>query len=309
MNHFVKRMIAIIDIGSNTVRMNVYQIEDNEKFNVLFSVKEMAGLASQIESGLLLEKGLKNLILILSEFRRIVDIFHIKEVYPFATASLRLISNQASVLQRIFDETGFSCDLISGSQEGKLGVIGALSDFDVPKAVLVDVGGGSCEIVPFENKKILSSNSYPVGSLSMYKQFTSTLIPNHDEQKKIKKFVKQEIDGSLIKKHQFVTVVGVGGTIRALLKVKNYIDNDFSGSRQLTLKKLKSMLAFLGSGSREAQDTILKVVPDRIHTLVSGLCVWISVLNETGCVEVLVSENGVREGYLIEHVLNQGDVA
>lgn len=298
-----RNMIGIIDIGSNTVRMNVYKIYKDE-FKLLFSVKEMAGLAAQIESGLLLEAGLQNLIRILTIFKQTVDIVGIKDVYSFATASLRLIDNSKSVLDRIKDETGFDVQLLSGEEEGKLGVIGATSDFSVPKAVLVDIGGGSCEVVPFENELVLAADSYPLGSLSMYKQFVSGLIPTKDEQKEIKKYSKQLIDSELIKTNKYISVVGVGGTIRALLKLKKYMDNDYSDSNQLTLKQLKLMLEKCGNGSREAQDTILKVVPDRIHTLIPGLCVLIGVLQDINCVEVLVSKHGVREGYLIRHVLN-----
>ena len=295
-------MIGIIDIGSNTVRMNVYETFGDD-FKLLFSVKEMAGLAAQIESNMLLEPGLQNLIRILNTFKQTIDIVGIKEVYPFATASLRLIHNQESALSRIKASTGFDVELLSGEEEGRLGVVGALSDINVPKAVLVDIGGGSCEVVPFEKDSVLESDSYALGSLSMYKQHVSGLLPTRLEQKEIKKHTKQIVEANFINDNQFVSVVGIGGTIRALLKLKQYLDKDYSDNNQLTLKRLKAMLEFLGNGTREAQDTILRVVPDRIHTLIPGLAILVAVLQELNCVEVLVSQNGVREGYLITHVL------
>lgn len=299
-------MIAIIDIGSNTVRMNVYDVTETSS-RVLFSSKEMAGLAAQIESGFLLEKGIHNLIRILNRFKETIDLLQITEVYPFATASLRLINNQQAVLQRIKEATGFNVHLIEGEDEGYLGVLGALSDLNIPKAVLVDLGGGSCEVVPFDKKSILSSVSYPIGSLSLYKQFVSNLMPTLDEQKKIRKHVKSIINVEEIKKGDFITVVGVGGTMRALLKLKQYIDNDYSDSKQLTLKGLKQMLEQLGDGSKESMDILLKVVPDRVHTLIPGLVTIVTLLQEMDCVEIVVSNNGAREGYLLKYVLKKGD--
>ena len=144
----------------------------------------------------------------------------------------------------------------------------------------------------------VESDSYAL-SLSMYKQYVSGLL-QQDEQR-IKSIPNKLL--SQINDNQFVSVVGIGGTIRALLKLKQYLDKDYSDNNQLTLKRLKAMLEFLGNGTREAQDTILRVVPDRIHTLIPGLAILVAVLQELNCVEVLVSQNGVREGYLITHVL------
>lgn len=298
-------MIGIIDIGSNTVRMNVYQVNNNE-YEVLFSSKEMAGLAAQIESGLLMEKGYQNLIRILKRFKETIDSLQIKEVYAFATASLRLISNQQTVLGRIESETGFTVDLIDGEEEGRLGVLGALSNLPVKKAVLMDLGGGSCELVPFDQGQILSSVSYPIGSLSLYKNYVSGLLPTLDEQKSIKKFVKKQIDVGHIVEEKFVSVIGVGGTMRALLKLNAYLLNDYKSS-QLTLQSLKAMLKILNENHREAQDIILKTIPDRIHTIMPGLCAIIAIMQAMGTVEILVSNNGVREGYLMKHVLKRGD--
>lgn len=298
-------MIGIIDIGSNTVRMNVYQVNNNE-YEVLFSSKEMAGLAAQIESGLLMEKGYQNLIRILKRFKETIDSLQIKEVYAFATASLRLISNQQTVLGRIESETGFTVDLIDGEEEGRLGVLGALSNLPVKKAVLMDLGGGSCELVPFDQGQILSSVSYPIGSLSLYKNYVSGLLPTLDEQKSIKKFVKKQIDVGHIVDEKFVSVIGVGGTMRALLKLNAYLHNDYKSS-QLTLQSLKAMLKILNENHREAQDIILKTIPDRIHTIMPGLCAIIAIMQAMGTVEILVSNNGVREGYLMKHVLKRGD--
>lgn len=298
-------MIGIIDIGSNTVRMNVYQVNNNE-YEVLFSSKEMAGLAAQIESGLLMEKGYQNLIRILKRFKETIDSLQIKEVYAFATASLRLIRNQQTVLGRIESETGFTVDLIDGEEEGRLGVLGALSNLPVKKAVLMDLGGGSCELVPFDQGQILSSVSYPIGSLSLYKNYVSGLLPTLDEQKSIKKFVKKQIDVGHIVEEKFVSVIGVGGTMRALLKLNAYLLNDYKSS-QLTLQSLKAMLKTLNENHREAQDIILKTIPDRIHTIMPGLCAIIAIMQAMGTVEILVSNNGVREGYLMKHVLKRGD--
>lgn len=296
-------MISIIDIGSNTIRMNVYQIEA-DSFSILFSSKEMAGLAASIEKNKLTQAGLSNLIRILKQFKETIVALKIEEVYAFATASLRMIENQTEVLAAIQQETGFKVNLIEGEEEGLLGLEGALSQIMIEKAVLLDLGGGSCEIVPFDHHKIYSSISYPLGSLSLYRQFVKNLIPTLDEQKAIMKHAKKTIKETKIKSHEFKTVLGVGGTMRALVKASNYINGPLQ-SKSLKIADLKKMLDVLNKDAKQAQDILLKVVPDRVHTLIPGLCVILAICDVLKIKEIVVSNNGVREGYLLKHVLKK----
>jgi exopolyphosphatase/guanosine-5'-triphosphate,3'-diphosphate pyrophosphatase len=158
-------MLAIIDIGSNTIRMNVYIIKE-DFFEQAFSSKEMAGLISHVENGVLAESGIIKLLDVLKRFDLILKRLNITRVYPFATASLRNIKNSHEIIQRVKETLGFDIHLVSGNEEGELGYIGAHSVVQRDSGLVVDIGGGSCELVPFKNNKIESSTSLPMGSLN-----------------------------------------------------------------------------------------------------------------------------------------------
>ena len=103
---------GIIDIGSNMIRLSVYEYIDNE-LKLLINKKVMAGLAGHVEDGVLSQRGIKKAIDALLEFKELVSNFDLQDIYPFATASLRNVSNAIEATKIIQDETGFKIDLIS----------------------------------------------------------------------------------------------------------------------------------------------------------------------------------------------------
>lgn len=293
-------MIGIIDIGSNTIRLNVYMIQNNE-FKIVFSSKEMAGLIGYVDKQQLSEKGIHKLIGILKDFLSILESLDISEVYPFATASLRNINNSQTVLQRVKDETGLTIDLIEAENEGILGFNGAINYVKVPTALLIDIGGGSTEIVPYSHYKIISSVSLPIGSLSLFKQYVKGIIPTQQEIKNMKKFVTKSLEEYNPHPASFNTLVGVGGTIRAIKKINAYLYDD----NTITDSRFSAILETISDESDKARDVILKVVPDRIHTIVCGCVILSCLLKHYNVKEIVVSEYGAREGYLILNQLSK----
>lgn len=296
-------MIAIIDIGSNTVRLNVYK-RTGSCFQLQFSEKEMAGLASHIENGILVPAGYNNLIRILKGFRQVLDNLGIQAIYPFATASLRLISNSAEVLNKIEKQTSFKLHLISGEEEGHLGFIGAKLNSSLDRGLMVDIGGGSTELVSFKDHEVKDSVSVGVGSLNLYKQHIKDILPTKQEQKEIRTTVHKKLDKTFKdrKVGEYKTILGVGGTIRALLKLENYIYDRY-GNRIIKRERVLEIIKMISDGSPKAQGTILKVIPNRIHTILPGLLNLKEVMKYFDVQEIIVSETGAREGYLLKYVL------
>ena len=104
---------GIVDVGSNTIRLSIYKYEDN-KVILLLNKKTMAGLASYVKNGELSKAGIKKACEVLKSYREIVDNFQIENVFVFATASLRNVSNTDEAILRIKEETGFNTDEIDG---------------------------------------------------------------------------------------------------------------------------------------------------------------------------------------------------
>lgn len=113
---------AIIDIGSNSIRLTLYETE-GQSFKILFREKIMAGLAGYVEDGKLSAEGIECACAGLLTFRKILQTLQIENVCVFATASLRNISNTAMALSVIRAATGFSVEVISGEDEALFGYL------------------------------------------------------------------------------------------------------------------------------------------------------------------------------------------
>ena len=115
---------AIIDIGSNSIRLTLYETE-GQSFKILFREKIMAGLAGYVEDGKLSAEGIECACAGLLTFRKILQTLQIENIRIFATASLRNVSNTERALSVIRAATGFSVEVISGEDEALFGYAGA----------------------------------------------------------------------------------------------------------------------------------------------------------------------------------------
>jgi exopolyphosphatase/guanosine-5'-triphosphate,3'-diphosphate pyrophosphatase len=294
---------ALIDVGSNTIRMNLYKCEEGQA-KLLFGTKNSAGLIGYVENGMMSLKGAKKATSVLSEFKEMLENFDIEKLFVFATASLRNIKNSKETMAYIEEKTGLTIDLISGEYEAKLDFIGATKVVDIADGLIVDIGGGSTELVTFRKKEIIEAFSMPIGSLNLYKEYVSGLLPTKKEKKQIKERIHEELDKiSCVTGTAYTTICGVGGTIRAAKKLNNALFDLPESNNQIGTKNIKQILKHLSHPSKESVNTILQVSPERIHTVIPGMLILREVCKYFGSECIVVSNYGVREGYLYDKVL------
>lgn len=183
---------AIMDIGSNSMRVTVYEV-DGTVFRILFKEKIMAGLAGYVENKKLSLEGIECAYTGLLEFREILESLNINHVAVFATASLRNIQNTAEAVSAIKARTGYDVEVISGKEEAFFGYTGAMQDVKLSSGAFIDIGGASTEVVPFENGEVLDAASFPIGSLSLYKECVKHIVPGEGSLKRLKKSISAEI--------------------------------------------------------------------------------------------------------------------
>lgn len=302
---------AIIDVGSNTIRLSVYQTE-GENFRQLFTSKETAGLASYIEHDQMSKEGIACAAKILNKFHSILQQFEIDRTDVFATASLRNIENSREAVKELFRETGYDIHVISGHQEALCDFYGVTYHLDTHKGMIFDVGGGSTELILFDHKKPSTVESVKIGSLNLYNKYVSKIIPKPQEIEEMEARANEELDSKLsckiISKQKLgKNLIGVGGTIRAVLKlVNNYYHLD-AENRIITKEQLDEIFELAQSKKKTMQTLILKICPERIHTIIPGMVIIRTMVHKISCDKIVVSKYGVREGYLYCNVLSQTD--
>ena len=295
---------GIIDIGSNTMRLAVYRCEDG-KVLPLINKKEMVGLAGYIVDNKLSKEGIERACTTLNNFKDIIDSVNIDMLQPIATASLRNIANTDEALYIIKEKTGFDIEVLSGAEEGICDFVGATHDQDINDGLLVDIGGGSTEIVIFHGKDIEKVFSMPIGSLNFYSKYVSKLIPKSKSRDELKAKVISElnkIEG--IQGKSFKNMCGVGGSIRAALKLNNAVFTKLD-STEIDVNNINKLLYRFRRGTKDNLEVILKICPDRIHTIIPGMIIIDTICKYFDIETIHVSNCGVREGYLYRHILDK----
>lgn len=184
---------AVVDLGSNTIRMTLYDVQEQGGFQALFSEKRMAGLVNYIRSGSLTREGIEVACSVLRGFQRLLAQFGPVPVHVFATASLRNIRNTEEVLAAIRENTGLEVEVLSGELEARYGCIGAMLTCPLAGGAVFDIGGGSTEIVRLENGKIVSAQSLDIGSLNLYNRYVSELWPSRPEIDELTSAVRKKL--------------------------------------------------------------------------------------------------------------------
>ena len=297
---------AIIDVGSNSIRLAIYQVKE-EKFRILFTQKVTAGLAGYVEKKRLSERGIQRACEVLLEYLDILHNFHIEDYYIVATASLRNIENTREAAEEILRVTGCHVDVISGEEEACLAYIGALHNVHVESGVLVDIGGSSTELVQFRDRRILRAVSVPIGSLSLFSRFVEKILPKKKEYQAIMEEIHRLLEQAELNDYECDIVCGVGGTVRNALKLNNYLFNESAANNTVSAEHLEYISKLLANRDTTARNLILKVCPERIHTIIPGLCVLNDIMDRFGAQKLVVSHYGVREGYLYDKVLKQSE--
>lgn len=294
---------AIIDLGSNSIRLSVYTT-DEQGYTRLFTKKIMAGLASYILNDVLSDAGIARACEALNEYRSLLESSAVNQVAVFATASLRNISNTEEAVRAIEATTGYSIEVLSGYDEAMYSYYGAQADCSSDEGVLVDIGGGSTEVVYFKDKKVELAQSLAIGSLELYTRYVSKLLPKDKEYEHMKEQITEALSNHEMRKYPLCdNIYGVGGTARASIKLANRLFSLDSANRSISISQLTELRKVLCRHDEDACNLIIKNCPERIHTIVPGILILDCIAKKLEAKQLTISRYGVREGYLCQRII------
>ena len=160
-------LYGVIDIGSNTIRLMIYRV-DNGAIHPVLNNKFAAGLAGYITAkGKMSKEGIRKAVEVLTELRTVTEQITLDGVFPFGTAALRNITNTQEVLDAIRAESGFAVRVLSGEEEAEFDYYGALQSTPLDGGLLVDVGGGTTGISVLKDGKVIFTGDEPTGGTHM----------------------------------------------------------------------------------------------------------------------------------------------
>lgn len=293
--------IGIIDIGSNTIRLNVYEL-NNKSFHLLFSKKENVGLISYVYKNNLSLEGITKLKNCLLRFKKTLETLDIYVMDAFATASLRNLDNSKEVLSIISNSLNIHIEIISGTTEGELSFLGAMHQIQQPTGIYIDSGGASTEFVFYKNFKNLYTISLNIGSLNLFNKFVSKIIPTKEETSQIQRQIFKEIEKIKAPKEisNPSTLTVTGGNMRAIRSLLIHYGRLNQDEYTFSAKEIHELLSLLSENKTKTMRLFLKIKPDRVHTMFCGLLILDAITNYFSIQNIQICTNGVREGYLIQ---------
>lgn len=295
---------SVIDLGSNTVRMTVYDFKEDGSFRQILSEKETVGLLGYTSGGMLGEDGILRLIDTINGFRETSEAIRADKLGCFATAGLRSIKNANAVAVRVEAETGVRPNIISGEEEARLDFVGSYRLPDEKTGLVVDMGGGSTEFVRFTGGRIENALSLPFGSLFLYRRFVKKLLPKNGELRDIARFIEKQIECIEWLPNCARYICLIGGTGRAIARLHQQIsgrESENLNGYAFCAEDISKILSSIRDNGKNGIRMLTKVTPERVHTVIPGLAAYSKIAEITGCETVSISRSGVREGYLKEY--------
>jgi exopolyphosphatase/guanosine-5'-triphosphate,3'-diphosphate pyrophosphatase len=307
--------VAAIDIGSNSIHMVVARVDADGHFTLLDRAKEMVRLgkgtlAARVLSREAMQAGMQ----VLATFKRLADAQQIDRIVAVATSAVREAKNGGDFIAQIGRELGIHVDLITGREEARLIHLAVSNALDLRDAatLLVDIGGGSVELVLAENGAVKLRESLKLGVLRLAERFFAHDPPERDEVEALEEYLDRQL-GSLLKRVRTAEVrrlVGTSGTVLNLAAIALQLDGGVAPERlhgvTLRAKEVQRARKLLVRNDRDARQRIAGLDRWRVDSIVPGAVLVEFLLRRLEIPELTMCEWALREGVLLDFIRGHG---
>ncbi|WP_353893365.1 hypothetical protein PRVXH_000086 [Proteinivorax hydrogeniformans] len=301
-------MIAVIDIGSNSIRLLIAEVKDGQIINV--STDRVVTRLGQSKVLNTLDRAkMQKTFKALKRFKDQCKSRGIKRIYSFATSAVREADNREQFVSEVRN-MGIPCQVISGQREAKLSFKGAALALKTEDFVMMDLGGGSLELCYKNNKGEIFGRSYKIGAVRYTQKFIKSDPPQKEEISLLKsnlaeeiKKIKKNIGGDVTRKG--LPLVAVGGTAFALAAVYQKVQHDRKQQEKIVNTKmpisfLKELTTKLESGTILEREKILGLHRQRAEIIVAGANILLTTASKLGYNILLVTDGDLRQGFISE---------
>jgi exopolyphosphatase / guanosine-5'-triphosphate,3'-diphosphate pyrophosphatase len=296
---------AAIDIGSNSVRLKISRLQGG-RLKEIHEDREVTRLGEGVfSSGLLSPESMSETVRVLRRFNRAIQEWGTDSVRVVATAALRDARNQRAFLEWVRSTTGWTVEIISGLEEARLIHLGIVSSSRVgaDSALLVDLGGGSCELTLSRKGQIRDTASLPLGAVRLTNEFLKHDPPRKSELKRLRGFVVREIGRvqDRIKSARVGAVIATSGTAAALAAVATHLarfkSRRASGVTREMMRRIVKQITRLPLDQRRR---IPGIGPRRAEIICAGAVVYAELLERCQLAGFRYSALGLRDGILAQ---------
>lgn len=218
--------IGIIDLGSNSARLVIVELFGDGHFMVVDELKESVRLGQDMErDGFLKPQRVAETIKTLKMFRKLCDASNVDRIIAVATAAVRRAKNQRSFLDEIQATCGIKVKVLSEEEEATLVYRGVINSMDIPKGIILEIGGGSTKIVYYNRRNMLNYVTLPFGAVTLTDLFKDDGLSPEQQAEKVEEFFTEQLKGIewLSNIEPDVQMIGVGGSFRNIFKISKMV--------------------------------------------------------------------------------------
>jgi exopolyphosphatase/guanosine-5'-triphosphate,3'-diphosphate pyrophosphatase len=300
------RRTAVIDLGSNSFRLVVYDWERGGPWTLTDEIREAVRISAGMgDDGMLLPEAIERAISTTEVFAAFCRASEIDDVVTTGTSAIRDAHNRDEVVEMIEERSGLSVRVLSGAEEAYYGYLAAVNSTTLVDGCVLDMGGGSIQLSRITERELEEAESLPLGAVRVSERF----LPGEDASAKGMRALREHVADRI---RQFpwwgegAGLVGIGGSIRNLAsaaqKAGGYPDFGVQGFA-LTREMLEDLVEELAARPASKRGKVPGIKPDRGDVILGAALVLAETMNAGGLDVVEVSEAGLREGIFFERFL------
>jgi exopolyphosphatase/guanosine-5'-triphosphate,3'-diphosphate pyrophosphatase len=314
------RIIAAIDLGTNSLHMVIVKIDPMlPAFSIIAKEKETVRLGDRdLTTGNLKPAIIDKAIAALRRFQEVAKTLNAESIVAVATSAVREAPNGKDFLHRIVEELGLCVDLISGQEEARRIYLGVLSgmEFHNQPHLIVDIGGGSTEIILGDSHEPRTLTSTKIGAVRLTSELITTDPISNAEFQYLQAYARgmleravEEVSANL-DLAETPRLVGTSGTIETLALINareklGFVPSTLNGY-QLSLKDLQEWVNRLRKLSNVERATIPGMPEKRSEVILAGAVILQEAMTLLGVDSLITCERSLREGVIVDWMLGHG---
>lgn len=304
------KRIGLIDIGSNTIRLVIFEFDKKTGLDEVLNIKTPARLSQYLTNDLTMtQEGIEVLTTTLSSFKRVSDKFATYELHPIATAAIRQSTNRDDIIKHIEQQLNITMRIIPEESEAFYGYYAITHTTNISDGISVDIGGGSTEVTLFKDKQLKAAHSFPFGVVTLTKKFFSDK-PHNDKHaiKDMEKFLIKQFSQLDWLNDAQVALVGVGGSARNVARIhQSAHDYPIGGvhNYSMSAKDVEEVFSLIKKSSRDELKDVDGLSGDRIDIILPAVAVFKNLFTKINATQFTFSRKGLREGYVMHLISEQ----
>ncbi len=301
--------IGIIDLGSNSARLVIVNLFSEGYFVVEDELKENVRLGQDMErDGFLKPQRVAETIKTLKMFRKLCDASGVSRIIAVATAAVRRAKNQRSFLDEIQASCGIKIRVLSAEEEAVFVYRGVINTMDMPKGLILEIGGGATKIVYYNRRNIINYATLPFGAVTLTGLFSGDGLKPEQQAEKIEEFFTEQLKQVewLKDVDPDVQMMGVGGSFRNLFKISKMVHKyplDSVHNYKMQVEDFLPVYDMIKVLDLDKKKKIKGLSAERADILPAALAVIKSFISYLGVESFTFSGAGLREGIMFNQAL------